>query len=49
VAKPIGKLRDSTRAEIIEDAATIIVGGAFSIAAWVYVGTVIRQLLLSLF
>ena len=42
-------IRDSTRAEITENAAIIIVGGAFSIAVWVYVGTVVWQLLVRLF
>jgi hypothetical protein len=41
-------LRDSTRAEKIENAVLIIVGGAFSIVGWVVVGAVIWQLASSL-
>jgi hypothetical protein len=48
VAKPTGRLRDSTRAETIENAAIIIIGGAFSIVGWYCVGAVIWQLAASL-
>ena len=48
MSEPSIKFRVSTKAEIIRDAASLVFGGAFSLAIWLCVGAVIWQLAASL-